>query len=161
RGGLKPGKKAPAFTLPTVAGPEVSLADYASRQVLLVFVQTACGPCRAIAPALNRLHDSGHVAVLAVNKGETEPTRKWAAEAHIRFPVAMQEGVGVSKRYEVFATPFAFLIDAHGVIASKGLVSNEKQIDFVLERRRDEGQAVPVEAETGQAGADQLSESDS
>src|SRR5262245_53258268 len=35
RGGLKPGKKAPAFTLPTVRGEALSLAGYAGRQLFL------------------------------------------------------------------------------------------------------------------------------
>src|SRR5262245_3876033 len=48
RSGLKPGKKAPAFTLPAVAGGEISLHDFAGRKVLLVFMQPDCGPCLAI-----------------------------------------------------------------------------------------------------------------
>jgi hypothetical protein len=38
RSGLKPGKKAPAFTLPSVAGGEVSLHNFPGRKVLLVFM---------------------------------------------------------------------------------------------------------------------------
>src|SRR5947209_10945002 len=57
RSGLKPGKKAPDFTLPSVAGPEVALHDFAGRPVLLVFTQTGCGPCHTIMPELNRLHN--------------------------------------------------------------------------------------------------------
>jgi len=41
-------------------------------------------------------------------------------------------GGWVSKRYETFVTPFAFLIDEQGVIASKGIVNNGQHIDFVL-----------------------------
>jgi putative spermidine/putrescine transport system permease protein len=42
RGGLKPGKKAPDFTLPCVAGGEVSLHDFAGRRVFLVFTMSGC-----------------------------------------------------------------------------------------------------------------------
>src|SRR5215472_17174645 len=45
RDGLKPGKKAPDFTLPSAAGPELSLHEFSGRRVLLVFVQGGCGPC--------------------------------------------------------------------------------------------------------------------
>jgi hypothetical protein len=31
--------------------------------------------------------------------------------------------LSVSRRYEVFATPFAFLINEQGVISSKGIIS--------------------------------------
>src|SRR5262249_35647538 len=76
RSGLKPGKKAPDFTLPSVAGPEVALHDFAGRKVLLVFTQTGCGPCHKVMPELNRLQDDGAVQVLVVNNGDVEATRK-------------------------------------------------------------------------------------
>src|SRR5690242_3849023 len=61
RGGLKPGKKAPDFTLPCVVGGEVSLHDFAGRRVFLIFTQSGCKPCHKVAPELNRLHDAGEV----------------------------------------------------------------------------------------------------
>src|SRR5438045_5832562 len=59
RSGLRPGKKAPDFTLPSIAGIEISLHDFAGRKVLLVFTQTGCGPCHRIVTELNQLHDAG------------------------------------------------------------------------------------------------------
>jgi methylamine dehydrogenase accessory protein MauD len=144
RDGLKRGKKAPDFTLPSAAGPEVALHDFAGRKVLLVFTQAGCSPCHAIVPELNRL--GGDVQVLVVNNGEPAATRQWAAELKPRFPVLMQEGFSVSKRYEVFATPFAFLIDERGVIRSKGIINNKQHIGFVLSGAGDaamNGQAEP------------------
>src|SRR5512145_103011 len=73
RSGLKPGKQAPGFTLPSVAGGEVSLGDFAGRKVLLVFVQSGCGPCHDIAPELNRLAArDGDWQVLVVNNAEPQ-----------------------------------------------------------------------------------------
>jgi methylamine dehydrogenase accessory protein MauD len=130
RDGLKPGKKAPDFTLPSTQGREVSLHDFFGRKVLLVYTQFGCSPCKMIIPELNRL--GGGVQVLVVNNGDAEPTRKWADEVKPRFPMLVQEEFSVSKRYEVFATPFAFLIDERGVIRSKGIINNKQQIGFVL-----------------------------
>ena len=96
------------------------LSDFAGRKVLLVFTQSGCGPCHRIMPELNRLQTGGEVQVLVVNNGELEPTRTWAVKARARFPVAVQEHYSLSRRYEVFATPFAFLIDERGVIAVEG-----------------------------------------
>ena len=133
RSGLKPGKKAPDFTLASTAGGEVALHDFAGRQVLLVFVQCGCGPCHAIVPELNRLASrSGAVQILAINNAEPEAARKWAAESGARFPVLAQQAWKVSKRYEVFATPFAFLIDEEGIVRSKGIVSSKQHIGYVL-----------------------------
>jgi len=50
RDGLKPGKKAPDFSLPSTDGKEVALHDFAGRKVLLVFTQSGCSPCLKIVP---------------------------------------------------------------------------------------------------------------
>jgi methylamine dehydrogenase accessory protein MauD len=132
RGGLKPGKKGPDFTLPSVAGSEVSLHDFAGRRVFLVFTMSGCKPCHRIVPELNRLQRRGILQVLVVNNGELEATRQWAGEAALCFPVLVQQQFSVSKRYETYATPFAFLIDERGAIVSKGIINNGEHIDFVL-----------------------------
>jgi methylamine dehydrogenase accessory protein MauD len=133
RGGLKPGRAAPDFVLPGATGGEVALRDLAGRKVLLVFTQSGCGPCHRILPELNRLQAAGAIQVLVVNNGGREETRAWAAEARARFPVAVQERYSLSRRYEVFATPFAFLIDEGGVIASKGIINNRQHINYILD----------------------------
>jgi methylamine dehydrogenase accessory protein MauD len=152
RGGLKPGKKAPDFTLPSVVGPEVSLSTYAGKKVFLVFVQTGCGPCHAVVPHLNRLHRKGEIQLLAINNAEPAAARKWAAEAGAEFPVLVQEAWKISKRYQVMATPFGFAIDEKGVITSTGIVNNKQQIGFVLDGRRAGTGGEHAEAEA--SGAD-------
>jgi methylamine dehydrogenase accessory protein MauD len=154
RGGLKPGKKAPDFTLPSVAGGEVSLHDFAGRRVFLVFTQSGCKPCHRIMPELNKLQRGGEVLVLVVNNGEMEATRQGATEAAACVPVLAQQEFSVSRRYGVYATPFAFLIDERGVIASKGIINNGQHIGFVLSGAGDaaeNGRAEPAVAEAGVA----------
>ena len=146
RDGLKPGKKAPDFTLPNVDGKEISLHDFAGRKVLLVFTQSGCSPCKAVVPELNRL-ERGDTQVLVVNNGDPEATRKWSTEVGARFPVLAQDKFSISKKYEVFATPFAFLIDAKGVIVSKGIINSRQHIRYVLSGTRVPGSNGHVAAE--------------
>jgi methylamine dehydrogenase accessory protein MauD len=149
RSGLGPGKKAPDFSLPCVAGGEVSLHDFTGRRVLLVFTMSGCKPCHGIVPDLNKLQRGGEAQVLVVNNGQVEATRQWADEARVSFPVLVQQQFNVSKRYQMYATPFAFLIDERGVIASRGIINNGQHIDFVLSgagRTAGNGQAEAVEA---------------
>jgi thiol-disulfide isomerase/thioredoxin len=108
------------------------LRDFAGRQVLLVFSQTGCGPCQTILPELNRVQADEDLQVVVVNHGEAGPTREWAAAAGARFPVLIQEKYQVSRSFQVYATPFAFLIDAAGVVRSKGIGNSRQQIGFVL-----------------------------
>jgi methylamine dehydrogenase accessory protein MauD len=146
RSGLKPGKKAPDFTLPSAQGDEVSLHDFLGRKVLLVFTQAGCGPCQHILPELNRLGERD-LQVLVVNKGELQATHRWAAERGARFPVLVQDGPDLSRKYEAFATPFAFLIDEKGVVVSKGIISSKQHIGYVLSGARDGATNSHVEGE--------------
>jgi methylamine dehydrogenase accessory protein MauD len=156
RSGLRAGKKAPDFTLPGVPAGEVKLQDYAGRRLLLVFMQPGCGPCHGIVPELNRLHDTGEVHVLVIHNGDRETVRKWVNQLRPHFPVTAQEHFNVSKRYEVFATPFAFLIDDRGVIAERGIVSTKQFLGFVLTRAGHDEKEGDSEAEASNESQESL-----
>jgi methylamine dehydrogenase accessory protein MauD len=132
RNGLKPGARAPEFSLQSTAGDQVSLRDFAGRKILLTFTQSGCRPCRAVIPELEKLQATGEIQVVVVNNGDLEATRNWTEKLSVSFPVLVQERYELSKRYEAFATPFGFLIDERGVIASKGIINNRQHIEFVL-----------------------------
>jgi methylamine dehydrogenase accessory protein MauD len=157
RDGLKPGKRAPDFALPSATGQEVSLHEFAGRRVLLVFTESSCSPCKKIVPELNRLAAVGrivnpsHPQVLVVNNGDLKATRTWSVESGARFPVLAQTQFGISKKYEVFATPFAFLIDEKGVISSKGIINNRQHIHYVLSGVHTNGMHGEAETEESRA----------
>ena len=104
------------------------------------------------------------VEVLVVNRGNRAVNREWAQSLGIRFPVLSQDGLDVSRRYEVFATPFGFLIDERGVVRSKGIVNTKQAIGYVLAgassmREAGHGQTDPSEeaSQTSAVLASQLS----
>jgi peroxiredoxin len=120
RNGLKAGTPAPAFQLPDLGGRTVSLGDYRGRKLLLVFTDPHCGPCDQIAPELVRLHrehKANGLALMMVGRGDAEENRKKAKHNGFGFPVVLQKKWELSKRYGIFATPVAFLVDEEGVIA--------------------------------------------
>jgi methylamine dehydrogenase accessory protein MauD len=159
RDGLKPGKKAPDFTLPSAEGGKVALRDFAGRKVLLVFTQSGCSPCQKVVPELNRLESHGDSQVVVVNNGDAEATRKWSQEVGARFPVLAQDQFSISKKYEVFATPFAFLINEKGVIASKGIINNRQHIRYVLSGTRGGESNGDADAETDLAESNESKKS--
>jgi peroxiredoxin len=123
------------FWITSADGPEVALHDFAGRKVLLVFTQSGCSPCQKIVPELNRLGNAV-CQVVVINNGELDVTSKWSAAVGARFPVLAQDRFSVSKRYEVFATPFAFLIDEKAVIVSKGIINNRQHFHYVMSGKR-------------------------
>ena len=120
REGIPAGSRAPSFELTDLEGRKRSLDDYRGRRVLVVFSDPECGPCDALAADLVRFHsehrDNG-IDVVMVSRGEPEENRRKAAEHGISFPVVIQRGWKVSKKYGIFGTPVAFLVDERGVIA--------------------------------------------
>jgi peroxiredoxin len=117
RDGLEPGAKAPTFELEDIRGGLVSLDDYLGRRVLLVFSDPDCGPCNALLPELARVQHE--TTVVMVSRGDPDVNRAKAEEHGLDFPVLTQRGWTLSKKYAIFATPVAFLIDEDGVIARK------------------------------------------
>jgi peroxiredoxin len=143
RDGLEPGTPAPDFNLPRLDGGELSLSQFRGRKVLLVFSDPHCGPCEALLPQLQealgdrplRGHPRWALAqtesrpkaqgptpnvqpqVLVVSRGEAEENRRKVRQQRLTLPVALQKQWEVSRRYAMFATPIAYLIDEQGRIA--------------------------------------------
>jgi len=132
RSGLRPGTLAPNFTCPTAQGGEMSLRDWAGRKVLMVFMQVGCEPCERIIPALNALQNSEDLQVVAINYGQRHSVHEWAEHSGAQFPVLIQENRDISLRYQVVATPFAFLIDGQGTVLSKGFVTKRQHLEFLI-----------------------------
>lgn len=111
--------RAPAFTLPTLDGGDVSLADFAGRPVILEFWASWCPNCNATAPHLEefaRQHED--VAVIGINMGLNESDdaiRSFVNEHELGFPVALDDG-SVTETYRVTKTSTYVFIDAGGII---------------------------------------------
>jgi methylamine dehydrogenase accessory protein MauD len=141
REGVAIGGKAPAFELSASDGRVFSPGDFAGRRLLIAFMQVGCGPCETIVPVLHRLAGKRSIGVVAIVHGAADDVREWAAETQAQFPVLIQENWDISKRYEVFATPFAFLLDADGVVLAKGIINSPEYVELLLsdaERRASE-----------------------
>jgi peroxiredoxin len=111
---------APDFTLKTVAGPNLRLAEQRGQVVMVNFWASWCAPCKQEMPHLNQLYDkyrnTGFV-LLGVNVDD-DPA-KAAAEAAklgIRFPVLLDSAKAVSKAYALGAMPTTVVIDRDGQV---------------------------------------------
>jgi peroxiredoxin len=126
RSGLKAGAVAPEFRLPLVGRGELALADLRGRRVLLVFSDPKCGPCDALAPRLQELHqERPDLRVIVISRRDAQATRAKAEELGLTFPIAMQRQWEVSLKYGMFATPIGYLIDEKGIIVKDVAVGVE------------------------------------
>ena len=119
REGLKAGTVAPDFRLPRPDGRgELSLGELRGRRVLLVFSSPGCGPCNALAPELEKFHrEHSEFEVVMISKGEPKENRAKVKEHGLTFPIVLQQQWEVSRRYAMFATPIAYMVDQAGVIS--------------------------------------------
>jgi peroxiredoxin len=116
RDGLKAGTPAPDFRLPRLDGRgELALRELRGRRVLLVFSSPHCGPCNTLAPELEKFHRAHpELEVVMISKGEPKENRAKVKEHGLTFPVVLQQQWEISRRYAMFATPIAYLIDEAG-----------------------------------------------
>lgn len=126
RNGLKQGTIAPEFRLPRLDGGELALEELRGRRVLLIFSDPQCGPCSALAPELQEFHVKyPELAMVMISRGEPKDNRAKAKEHSLTFPIVLQQQWEISRKYAMFATPIAYLIDEAGVIDSSVAVGVE------------------------------------
>jgi methylamine dehydrogenase accessory protein MauD len=118
--GLEVGAQAPEFSLRGLHGAEVTLAGLLARgrQVLLVFTDPGCGPCRALLPDLaswQREH-AARLTLALISRGERSESAA-VAEAHGLDTVLLQQSREVAELYGTEATPSALLVGADGRVA--------------------------------------------
>jgi peroxiredoxin len=135
RDGLKAGTPAPDFRLPGLDGRgDLSLEELRGRRVLLVFSSPHCGPCNTLAPALEKFYrEHAEMEVLMISRGESKENRAKVKEHGLTFPVVLQHQWEISRRYGMFATPIAYLIDEQGVIAADVAVGAEPILALLID----------------------------
>jgi len=134
------GHPAPDFSLPTLDGSEVRLADLRGKPVILNFWATWCPPCRREMPALEivwQQHGRGDVMVLGVDQGESvslvsEYVRQ---NVGVTFPLLLDRRQDVGDLYLVRSLPTTFFIDAAGIIREIR-VGGPMELDFLNEKVR-------------------------
>jgi peroxiredoxin len=71
------------------------------------------------------------VEVVMITRGEPGENRAKIKEHGLTFPVLLQEHWEISRRYAMFATPIAYLIDEAGGIVHDVAVGTDAILDLV------------------------------
>lgn len=136
---LRLGARAPRFSLPSVGGALVSLADLVAdgRPCVLTFVAASCGPCATFLPEVARWHETlaDRLALPVLSAGDATLARKLAHDHGLAMVLADAEGT-VSRAYGVPGTPCAVLVAPDGTVGSApaaGQVAIEALVRLALE----------------------------
>jgi thiol-disulfide isomerase/thioredoxin len=137
------GKPAPAISLQTVSGKDMSLAAEKGNVVLLDFWATWCPPCRESLPHLQAIHADEKLKeqglkVYAVNEGEEkEKAAEYVKQNNFTFAVPLDKSGGVGEKYMVRGIPTTVVIGRDGkvkdVFIGFGKGSEEKIRESVAE----------------------------
>ena len=118
------GKSAPEFTLKTLEGKTVKLADYRGQAVLVNFWATWCHPCKIEMPWFVELQkhygpQGFQVLGIAMDDASPEDIGKFAKEMGVNYPVLLgTESVG-NEYGGVQFLPTTYFVDREGKIVSR------------------------------------------
>jgi thioredoxin-dependent peroxiredoxin len=128
---LKPGDKAPAFTLSDQDGQDVKLSGFKGRKVLVYFYPKADTPgCTTQACGLRDiLGEVGDTAILGISPDKPAAQKKFDTKYSLGFPLLSDQDHAVAEAFDVWKEKSmygrkymgiersAFLVDEQGKVA--------------------------------------------
>lgn len=119
-------QQAPAVTVKTLDGKEVSLASLRGRPVLVTFWATTCPGCVKEMPHMIDLHrelgpKGFEIVAIAMAYDPPEQVRELARQKQLPYTVAIDDGSAAVAFGDVKLTPTSFLIDPQGRIVQQKL----------------------------------------
>jgi cytochrome oxidase Cu insertion factor (SCO1/SenC/PrrC family) len=121
---------APSFTLRTLDGRRVSLADFRGRPVLINFWASYCVPCRVEMPAIEReaAKHPGLVVLLVDERDAAGAARSFVADLHVHSTVLFDGDGQVGDSYRVNGLPTTVFARSDGTIEGRYIGQTDEQI---------------------------------
>lgn len=132
------GDKAPEFSVKTLSGAPVNLADYRGKKpVYLKFWATWCSYCKAEMPHLNSIRETygDDIEVITINvamNDSVENIQQFYQQQGYSLPTVFDQNGALTSRYGVVGTPHHVLIDRQGRIAYRTFLATD-QLDQTID----------------------------
>ncbi|TWI35158.1 methylamine dehydrogenase accessory protein MauD [Paracoccus sulfuroxidans] len=128
------GDAAPEFELPDYFGRKVKIggADAAGRQTLLMFTAPTCPVCDKLFPIIKSIGKTEGINVVMISDGAPEEHKRFLDNHELgdmRYVVSAEAGMA----FQVGKIPYGVLLDANGVIRSKGLTNTREHLESLFE----------------------------
>lgn len=152
---LEVGQKAPELSLSLIDGRDWIRTD---RSTLLAFFQSDCPTCLLTLPYLNRLSKSvstNLLDVIGISQDEEKATTDLIEELQIDFPVALDPGLEISRRFDPLAVPTLFLISAEGEVLETQIGFDKEGLNGIVKLISRAGGIGPFDLATPFDGAPQ------
>ena len=131
---LEPGQPAPAWTLPTADGGQLSLSDLAGRKVILYVYPAAMTPgCTTQAcdfrDNLSVLQQAGY-AVVGISPDSPSKLAQFVEKEGLTFPLVSDESKEVLTAYGAFGEKKSYGRTVMGVIRSTFVIDEEGTVEM-------------------------------
>ncbi len=114
------GQSAPDFTLKSIQGKNLNLAEQRGQIIVINFWASWCGPCRKEMPILQTFHNKYKnlgVSVWGVNvEQENQAGQDFLADLNLSFPIFFDSSNTISADYQVEAMPTTVIVDRSGKV---------------------------------------------
>ncbi len=133
--GPKVGELTKAMSLTSLQGEQVSVGGGSDSGLatLVLWISPTCPICKSLVPTARSL--AGHEKlrlVFASDGDKPEKHQAYVKDLRIeKFSYVVSQSLGVA--YAVSKLPFAALIDANGILQSKGLVNTREHLESLVE----------------------------
>ncbi len=145
---LKPGDKAPEFTLPTGGGKELSLGDLKGKKVVLYFypkddtsgcTKEAC----SFQENLGVIKKKGAV-VIGVSADSPESHARFAEKFNLTFPLVSDEEKKIIKKYDVWQEKSMYGRKYMGIERTTVVIDEKGKITHVFRKVKVDGHTQEV-----------------
>ena len=128
---LKPGDKAPAFTLLDQSGDKVKLSDFKGRKVLVYFYPKADTPgCTQQSCGLRDVAGQvGDTAIVGISPDPPERQAKFDTKYSLGFPLLADEDHAVAEAYDVWGEKSMYGRTYMGIVRSAFLIDEKGRIE--------------------------------